>query len=142
MQAIAHTTAVEVTDPAMKARLLYSNPVCLLTAGTLSAYSPRNVMVVSWLTPIDNGGCLLMSINARRYTSELLSAGSLFVLNVPAGGMEPLVLAIGKCSGRDVDKFSTLSISTLAPLAGPQRPLTDPLQVGRILSPFQVLLLT
>lgn len=108
------TPSVRISDPAMMSRLLYSNPVCLLTIGT-SEERPRNVMVVSWLSPIDNSGAIFMSINAKRFTAELLPANGLFVLNVPVAGMENLIRAIGKCSGRDVDKFASLGIDTCSP---------------------------
>ncbi|KAI9015119.1 hypothetical protein BC832DRAFT_589575 [Gaertneriomyces semiglobifer] len=88
-------------------RLLYPNPVCLLSvvAAVPEAEDPdhasrqweRNVMTISWLTPIDN-----------HHTD-------LFVLNVPAAGMEDLILNIGGCSGADVDKYATLNISACEP---------------------------
>ena len=114
------STAVRLTDPALMSRLLYSNPVCLLTiggggAGATEAH-PRNVMVISWLTPVDNYGHIFLSMNAKRFTSHLLSHGvAEFVLNVPVAGMEELIKGIGKCSGRDTDKFVALGIKTCAP---------------------------
>lgn len=47
------------------------------------------------------------------------------VLNVPVRGMEDLVLAIGGCSGANVDKFATLEIPTCA-LDGSATTLMDP----------------
>ncbi|CAM9412028.1 unnamed protein product [Ectocarpus fasciculatus] len=111
-----HSTAVRLSDPALMSRLLYSNPVCLLTTGGAAAEEQCNVMVISWLTPVDNYGHIFLSMNVKRFTSQLLSHdGAVFVLNVPVAGMEGLITAVGKCSGRDTDKFSALGINTCPP---------------------------
>ena len=110
----------------MMCRLLYPNPVCLLTV-----YDPRttntkyqqdahhrhlmNVMTITWLTPIDNSGTFVCSINKKRYTSELLNVSSIFVLNIPTRDMEPTILRIGSCSGRDVDKFQQFGLQLCCP---------------------------
>ena len=44
--------------------------------------------------------------------------GTIFVLNVPVRGMEELVLAIGGCSGADVDKFDRFHLAVSAPGGG------------------------
>lgn len=41
------------------------------------------------------------------------------MLSVPVRGMEELVLAIGGCSGANVDKFEALNIALCAPGGGP-----------------------
>ena len=125
-------------------RLLYGNPVCLLTTAKRPAlgYHRANAMTISWLTPVDNQGNIFLSINTRRHTAERLmkeylmgttttddihrteshdgqqidvpsmgshdsgSTKTFFVLNIPTAGQEDLVLRIGGCSGRDVDKFA------------------------------------
>lgn len=115
--------AIVVSDPQLLSRLLYPNPVCLLTAAVLTEDVPDasqspgrfNVMVITWLTPVDNAGNIFLSMNRNRYTASLLSPGSIFVLNVPPASMEDKVMSIGKCSGRDGDKFSSLDITTCAP---------------------------
>ena len=112
-------------------RLLYGNPVCLLTTGKRPAlgYHYANAMTISWLTPVDNQGNIFLSINTKRQTAERLmkefstktidetnnprkeshsseTTKTYFVLNVPTAGQEDMVLRIGGCSGRDVDKFA------------------------------------
>ncbi|KAG7367567.1 hypothetical protein IV203_030238 [Nitzschia inconspicua] len=131
-------------------RLLYPNPVCFLCHRSVIADSkPKdvptpeeelingekterngrlgcldNVMVVSWLTPTNNHGKFLMSLNKRRCTAQSLVAAFLstssssthssndtvdkkakFTLCVPIAGMEELVLAVGCTSGRFACKF-------------------------------------
>ena len=90
-------------------------------------------MTISWLTPVDNQGNIFLSINTKRHTAERLmkefsmdendqsinfnekevvpktespKSKTYFVLNVPTAGQEAMVLRIGGCSGRDVDKFA------------------------------------
>ena len=98
----------------MMCRLLYPNPVCLL-----SVYDPvkhmSNVMTITWLTAIDNHGTFVCSISKRRHTSELLRVSSIFVLNIPTRELEETILAIGSCTGRDTDKFRELNLQTCCP---------------------------
>jgi flavin reductase (DIM6/NTAB) family NADH-FMN oxidoreductase RutF len=106
----------------MLSRFLYPNPVCLLTLTHESVenteQSFRNVMTVSWLTPVDNQGNILLSLNAKRFTADKMSTlpiGSPFVLNVPTSQQKNLILQIGKCSGRVVDKFENFGIARCFP---------------------------
>ena len=113
----------------MMCRLLYPNPVCLLTVydpqsteSTSTATNNRhhrhhlmNVMTITWLTTIDNSGLFVCSINKKRYTAELLNVSSVFVLNVPTRDMEDTILRIGSCSGRDVDKFHKFGLQICCP---------------------------
>ena len=126
-------------------RLLYANPVCLVSSMDLSG-SRRNVMTLSWLTPIDNNAHFVCSIKTTRYTIELLFGTTLeahvvvadddssvngdsartvacdiaprFVLNVVTEGMEGMVVAVGGRSGRNdhtIDKLEALGITTCIP---------------------------
>lgn len=95
-------------------RLLYPNPVCLLTVYDPSKHE-ANVMTITWLTAIDNHGMFVCSVSKRRHTSELLHVSSVFVLNIPTCELEETILAIGSCSGRDTDKFRQLGLPTCCP---------------------------
>jgi len=103
--------------PQAFARLLYTNPVCLLTT-TLGKRvvtgedpepegftgAPVNVMTISWLTATTNvAGGFVMSMNCSRHTAKLVEATGRFVLNVPVRGMEETVRRIGRSSGSDTD---------------------------------------
>ncbi|KAI9333213.1 hypothetical protein DFJ73DRAFT_854721 [Zopfochytrium polystomum] len=154
---IAQLTAWIKVEKHLLARLLYPNPVCLLTSCSSDGAS-RNVMTISWLTPLDNHGHFVCSMKSTRHTAAILfpdshqhqqpiphsravdsktsepdggsatctdnatvpdeeggstekgpAAAVKFVLNVPTEGMEDLVRAVGGCSGRDCDKFATIS---------------------------------
>ena len=65
---------VHLQDAKSFSRLLYTNPVCLLATLNPSATPTptRNVMVISWLTPTNNSGKFVMSVNKRRHTAGIL----------------------------------------------------------------------
>jgi len=88
-------------------RLLYANPVCFLcTPSNDEICYQSNVMVISWLTAINNDGHFVMSINRRRHSAKYMATvGREFCLCVPVAGMEPLILAVGGTSGRFGSKF-------------------------------------
>ena len=113
---------IQLNDKKSFSRLLYTNPVCFLSSTTAKQQGSKhkyqskskNVMVVSWLTPTNNNGRFVMSINKRRHTSAMLLSDDNnddnnnydsnnmkgFVLSVPVAGMEELVLNVGKISGK------------------------------------------
>ncbi|KAL6059319.1 hypothetical protein QOT17_014299 [Balamuthia mandrillaris] len=103
---------VQLTNKQLLSRLLYPNPVCLLSVTSPSA---ANVMTISWLTCVNNNGLIICIVNKRRFTSTFLQPGFSFVLNVPIKGMEKLVLSIGGSSGRNQNKFESLGIPTCRP---------------------------
>ena len=135
-------------EPKNYSRLLYVNPVCFLctvnrgsdgtnnnnnnnndnssNGGPVLSSTPRNVMVLSWLTATNNEGRFMFSLNRRRFTSTLLEVGSEFVLCVPVKGMEELVLRVGGKSGRWGSKFEADHRSDpLAPSEGPSKDTSE-----------------
>lgn len=96
------STWTTLTDPKMVSRVLYSNPVCVMT---VRIDGKRNSMTLSWLTPVSNDACFVISVSRTRYTANAIgeSTGE-FGLSVMVAGQESLVLAIGGCSGAQVDK--------------------------------------
>ncbi len=90
--------------------LLEPGPVLLLaTAGKLRP----NVMTLSWQMPMEFEpplvGCVLSN---RDYSYGLLKSSKECSLNIPTAELIDQVVAVGNCSGRDVDKFQQ---SGLAP---------------------------
>eukprot|EP00005_Dracoamoeba_jomungandri_P007268 CAMPEP_0174263096 /NCGR_PEP_ID=MMETSP0439-20130205/17128_1 /TAXON_ID=0 /ORGANISM="Stereomyxa ramosa, Strain Chinc5" /LENGTH=304 /DNA_ID=CAMNT_0015348243 /DNA_START=54 /DNA_END=965 /DNA_ORIENTATION=+ len=98
----------------MLMRLLYTNPVCLMTT-----YNPvsdeYNIMPITWITSINNHGVFFCSMNQRRHTCSQLQANPYFVLNVPVEGMEEVVRKLGGCSGREVNKLSHFQLPICHP---------------------------
>jgi len=99
----------------VKIRLLYTNPVCLLTT-----FDPltreRNIMTISWVTPLSNRAAFLASMNTRRYSTTLLQRTRRFVLSIPTKDDIPMVLAIGRCTGAKIsDKIGHLNVPVWHP---------------------------
>eukprot|EP00581_Thalassiosira_minuscula_P002173 CAMPEP_0183743036 /NCGR_PEP_ID=MMETSP0737-20130205/65010_1 /TAXON_ID=385413 /ORGANISM="Thalassiosira miniscula, Strain CCMP1093" /LENGTH=611 /DNA_ID=CAMNT_0025978639 /DNA_START=289 /DNA_END=2124 /DNA_ORIENTATION=+ len=123
-------------------RILYPNPVCLLSTlervdgPTKKEYIiKRNVMALSWVTPTNNHGRFMFSMNKSRYTMNALcpnkssneknnnndgggsSSGSgnsyqtniEFTLSIPIRGMEQLTREVGSASGTFGSKFHSSS---------------------------------
>ena len=88
----------------MAIRLLYTNPVSILSTAS-------SLMILSWLTPIDNHSNFICSINKNRHSFTAISTEKRFTINIPTKELEKLVLDIGSCSGREGDKYQRLGIS-------------------------------
>ncbi|KAJ3352802.1 hypothetical protein HDU83_007604 [Entophlyctis luteolus] len=103
----------------MLSRLLYPNPVCLLTSTNLESRERNPNEEVEKNT--DNNGHFVCSMKASRYSANILTSsgtagvGASFVLNIPTSDMTSLVARIGSTSGRDGDKFNDLNIETCLP---------------------------
>ena len=98
-----------VTEPRLRSRLLYPNPVCLLTTwGEVDGSWRKNVMTISWLTCLNNDADVLLSINARRHSAAAVLSGRAFGLSVPTSDLAATVLKIGACSGSKTDKLATV----------------------------------
>lgn len=89
----------------MLSRLLYCNPVCLLTVCNQQTV---NVMTVSWLTCINNQGVVFLSIKDTRFTAKMLEKS--FTLSIPTTAMRSKVLEIGSVSGAEGCKITRLGL--------------------------------
>ncbi|MES1910102.1 MAG: hypothetical protein MHM6MM_002759 [Cercozoa sp. M6MM] len=103
-------------------RLLYANPVCFLTTSSAprddengSAGTVTNVQTISWVTPLDNDGHVLMSQSIRRHSHSILKESGRCVLNVATQQHADLLALVGSCSGRNTNKFDEFNIQTCAP---------------------------
>eukprot|EP00698_Gefionella_okellyi_P009715 TRINITY_DN2491_c0_g1_i1.p1 TRINITY_DN2491_c0_g1~~TRINITY_DN2491_c0_g1_i1.p1 ORF type:complete len:286 (+),score=58.41 TRINITY_DN2491_c0_g1_i1:32-859(+) len=114
MEALSMSEAVVVKEKNMLSRFLYTNPVCMLTSNDV-AQRRRNVMTISWLTPINNQGEFSCSMNAHRYSASIVKDTKQFVLNVPVHGQEELIKRIGGCSGSKGDKLSNFRLPLCRP---------------------------
>ena len=99
----------------LSSRLLYPNPVCVLSTVKDDGATP-NFMVISWVTPIDNLGRFFMSMNKKRASAGYLlgrDGPRIFGLSVACEGMEDVLSnSIGRTSGRDTDKKAKFNIQT------------------------------
>ncbi|GBG26031.1 Hypothetical Protein FCC1311_022512 [Hondaea fermentalgiana] len=87
---------VRLRQAKLQSRVLYANPVCMLVTEDKDKASGRNV---------NNDGLVMLSLNRRRYSCGRVLATRKFELAVAGADLAPLLLRIGKVTGRDTDKF-------------------------------------
>lgn len=113
--AVSAGGVVRIAPPHLS-RPLYPNPVCFLSTWAAAGGRRRNLMTISWLSPIDNDGRFFCSMNQRRHSARLLAANPVFALSVACAGLEPLLLRAGGCSGaRAGDKPAALGVPLCRP---------------------------
>lgn len=101
-------------------RLINNGPVILVT----SAFRDRrNVMTMAWHMPASMDPPLVaIALGETRYTWELVRGSEEFAINVPPGNLAEKVDAVGRVSGREVDKFREIGL-TPEPAASVRAPL-------------------
>ena len=101
-------------------QLLEPGPVVLLTTARKGR---ANVMVMSWHMMVEFEPPLIACVVSNaNYSHAALRATKECVIAIPALELAPKVVAIGNCSGRDVDKFKRFGL-TPAPAARVAPPL-------------------
>ena len=90
-------------------QLLEPGPVVLLT----TAHKGRaNVMTMSWHTMVEFEPPLVACVVSNAdHSFAALRATKECVIAVPGLEMAPIVVGIGNCSGRDVDKFERFGLT-------------------------------
>ncbi len=93
-------------------RLLEPGPVVLLTT---SRDGRANVMTMSWHMMVEFEPPLVACVvSPADYSHAALRATKECVIAVPAVELASKVVAVGNCSGRDVDKFKTFQLTQIA----------------------------
>lgn len=103
-------------------RMINHGCVVLLT----SSYKGRdNVMTLAWHMPVSMKPPLVaVAVSKGHFTSELISKGGEFAINVPTSDLIEKVHYCGRISGRDTDKFDSVRLTrekgsyVQAPLVG------------------------
>jgi flavin reductase (DIM6/NTAB) family NADH-FMN oxidoreductase RutF len=91
-------------------RLLNHGPTTLVS---VAHGGRRNVMAAAWVMPLDfEPPKFAAVVAADTFTRELLVASGECVLHAPTTAQIDLTMAVGSRSGRDGDKFASLSIAT------------------------------
>ena len=92
-------------------QLLEPGPVILLTTARKGR---ANVMTLSWQTMLDFEPPLVACVvSEANHSFAALRATKECVIAVPAVKLAPTVVAVGNCSGRDVDKFKKFGLTPL-----------------------------
>jgi flavin reductase (DIM6/NTAB) family NADH-FMN oxidoreductase RutF len=90
-------------------QLLEPGPVVLLTTARKGR---ANVMVMSWHMMVDFEPPLIACVVSNaNYSHAALRATKECVIAIPALDLASKVVAIGNCSGRDVDKFKRFALT-------------------------------
>ena len=103
-------------------RLLYANPCCaLITANDPAAEGGHNAMCISWLTPVDNHGLVMLSLNAGRHSAGNVLRERRFTLSVLCEAQREAALACGGSHGTGVagGKLAALGLPLAALGGGP-----------------------
>jgi flavin reductase (DIM6/NTAB) family NADH-FMN oxidoreductase RutF len=101
-------------------QLLEPGPVVLLTT---ARGGRANVMTLSWHMMVEFEPPLVACVVSEAdYSFAALRATRECVIAVPAVALAPTVVAVGNCSGRDVDKFARFPL-TPAPAGQVAAPL-------------------
>jgi flavin reductase (DIM6/NTAB) family NADH-FMN oxidoreductase RutF len=93
-------------------QLLEPGPVVLLT----TAHKGRaNIMTMSWHMMVEFEPPLIACVVSNAdFSFAVLRATKECVIAIPALELAPKVVAIGNCSGRDVDKFKRFELTAAA----------------------------
>lgn len=103
-------------------RLLSSGPVVLISS--LCNETP-NIMPIAWTIPLDFDPPLVgCCIGDYSYTFSIVKKSRELVINIPTADLVKKVYACGKCSGREVDKFSFFGL-TPSPASKVKAPLIE-----------------
>lgn len=96
--------------PVHRARAyLEPGPIVLVTTAHEGA---RNVMTMGWHTIMEFSPSLLgCVISSGNHSFDLFRASGECVINLPTADMIDLVVGVGNCSGRDVDKFERFDLA-------------------------------
>jgi len=88
----------------------------LATVVTVRAQERRNAMAVAWGSPVSFEPPLYgVSISPQRYTHRLVLEAGEFVVNFLPIAARKLIAAVGRTSGREVDKFACFAITVEEP---------------------------
>jgi flavin reductase (DIM6/NTAB) family NADH-FMN oxidoreductase RutF len=91
--------------------LIEPGPVVLLAT---AAKGRPNVMTMSWHMMVEFEPPLIACVvSAANHSFAALRATRECVIAIPPVGIAEKVVAVGNCSGRDVDKFATIGLTPL-----------------------------
>ncbi len=94
-------------------RLINHGPTILVTSRSKDGQR-RNVMTAAWSTLVEfDPPRLVVVIHKEAYTRSLLEESGVFAICVPTVSFIDQVYAVGRVSGREMDKFSRFNIQTV-----------------------------
>ena len=94
--------------------LIEPGPVILVATNN---HGQNNIMTISWHMVIDFTPQIALTTGPWNYSFQALSQTKECVLAIPTIDLAEKVVAIGDCSGADVDKFTQFALTPLAAAA-------------------------
>jgi len=92
-------------------QLIEPGPVVLLTT---ASKGQANVMAMSWHMMVDFEPPLIACVvSSNNHSFSALRRTGECVIAIPAVALAQAVVKVGNCSGRDVDKFTTIGLTQL-----------------------------
>lgn len=103
-------------------RFLEPGPIVLVSSAHKEA---TNIMTMGWHMPMEFSPSLVAClISGANHSFNLIRSSKQCVINIPTVDIAEIVIRIGNCSGRDVDKFSEFGL-TPKPGTHVRAPLID-----------------
>ncbi len=92
-------------------RLINCGMVILVTAGHKDQ---ATITPCAWHLPLSKNPPLLgVALAKGHFSAQLIKESREFIVNIPPWPLRKKVIACGKCSGRDVDKFAQAELTRL-----------------------------
>lgn len=94
-------------------RPIFPSPAALVTS--VDANGRPNIITLGEVFNLSISGPVIVgiAIAPARYSHELISASGEFVVNLPPAELVGKVIACGRCSGRDTDKFARFDLTPI-----------------------------
>jgi flavin reductase (DIM6/NTAB) family NADH-FMN oxidoreductase RutF len=101
-----------IVIPLARAYHLVNHGACpLLTTGDGAR---RDIAPINWTMPVcDDPFLVATAVEDGIYTDELIKATGEFAVNVVSADLAPVVLGLGKVSGRQIDKFAAFDLKAV-----------------------------
>lgn len=94
--------------------MLVPNPVVMLSCGAGKEKIRPNIITVAWAGIVNTEPPMLsVSIRPERLSHEIIMKTREFVVNIPSASLAKVVDWCGMKSGRDVDKFAEMRLTSL-----------------------------
>ena len=94
--------------------MLVPNPVVMLSCGGGKEKIRPNIVTVAWAGIVNTEPPMLsVSIRPERLSHEIIMKTREFVVNIPSSSLAKVVDWCGMKSGRDVDKFAEMRLTSL-----------------------------
>jgi len=90
-------------------RLINPGMIIGVTVGNLDK---ATITPCAWHLPVSkNPSLLAVALAKKHFSSELIKISKEFIVNIPQWSLLDKLIACGRCSGRDIDKFAKIQLT-------------------------------